>query len=365
MGFNRYGTPLLSTMSNERETNLLTLSPLPKGDILNSSKTMRFLSSTVTMCLYHPSTPLVLRSHPPGPGAIILTHRPTDCFAIVYPVRTFNLLTHPPQAQSFSPTDPPIASQSFTRYAPLTFSPTHPRRAETRLVPFIEPYFGILHLAQQTETVQGFPQHRASFLDVRLITLRLLAQLTKPVDERHELTVQNALEIFFHESGQRRRHATRADRHARMPGFDHRRHVHRGGLGKIDGPQQELALPRLGKQRPREISVSTDHVEDKDRALQIGFTEVPSAMDDFGGRSQLLQSLMQGGRDHNDFRAGIEKSLSFFCGLFVAPQHEHHITFDVECDRKSRVRCHDSPPFRKGGPSYNRAFSRVNHAFPF
>src|SRR4029079_19644190 len=178
MGFNRYGTPLLSTMSNERETNLLTLSPLPKGDMLNSSKTMRFLSSTVTMCLCHPSTPLVLRSHPPGP---------------------------------------PIASQSFTRYAPLTFSPTHPRRAETRLFPFIDPYFGILHLAQQTEPVQGFPQHRASFLDVRLITLRLLAQLTKPVDERHELTVQNALEIFFHESGQRRCHAARADRHARMP----------------------------------------------------------------------------------------------------------------------------------------------------
>src|SRR6185503_20259177 len=204
MGFNRYGTPLLSMMSNERETNLLTLSPLPKGDILNSSKTMRFLSSTVTMCLYHPSTPLVLRSHPPGPGAIILTHRPTDCLAIVYPVRAFNLLTLPPQAQSFSPTDPPIASQSFTRYAPLTFSPTHPRRNHshppthrllrnrllgTRLFPFIEPFFGILHLAQQTETVQGFPQHRASLLDVRLITLRLLAQLTKPVDERHELTI--------------------------------------------------------------------------------------------------------------------------------------------------------------------------------
>src|SRR6185436_6041716 len=90
MGFNRYGTPLLSTMSNERETNLLTLSPLPKGDMLNSSKTMRFLSSTVTMCVCHPSTPLVLRSHPPGPGAIILTHRPTDCFAIVYPVRAFS-----------------------------------------------------------------------------------------------------------------------------------------------------------------------------------------------------------------------------------------------------------------------------------
>src|SRR6476469_5732668 len=105
MGFNRYGTPLLSMMSNERETYLLTLSPLPKGDILNSSKTMRFLSSTVTMCL---------------------------C-----------------PAQSFSPTGPPIASQSFTRYAPLTCSPAHPRRAETRLFPFIEPDFGILHLAQQ------------------------------------------------------------------------------------------------------------------------------------------------------------------------------------------------------------------------
>ena len=143
MGFNRYGTPLLSTMSNERETNLLTLSPLPKGDMLNSSKTMRFLSSTVTMCLCHPSTPL--------------TFSPT----------------HPRRNHSHPPTHRLLRN----------------RLPGTRLFPFIEPYFGILHLAQQTETVQGFPQHRASLLDVRLITLRLLAQLTKPVDERHELTI--------------------------------------------------------------------------------------------------------------------------------------------------------------------------------
>src|SRR6476661_2702330 len=130
MGFNRYGTPLLSMMSNERETNLLTLSPLPKGDILNSSKTTRFLSSTVTMCL---------------------------C-----------------SAQSFSPTGPPVASQSFTPHALLPFSPAHPPRNHshppalrllrnrlpgTRLFPFIDPDFGILHRDQQPEAVQGFPQH--------------------------------------------------------------------------------------------------------------------------------------------------------------------------------------------------------------
>src|SRR5690349_621812 len=81
MGFNRYGTPLLSMMSNERETYLLTLSPLPKGDILNSSKTMRFLSSTVTMCFcYLRAPPVYLLTRPPCPrrdAGLPNTHPPT------------------------------------------------------------------------------------------------------------------------------------------------------------------------------------------------------------------------------------------------------------------------------------------------
>src|SRR4029078_8075417 len=193
-------------MSSERETYLLTLSPLPKGDILNSSNTMPFLSSNVTICLCRPPAPR-------------LTFSPT----------------HPRRNHSHPPTHRLLCN----------------RLPGTSLFPFIEPHFGILHLAQQPEAVQGFPQHRASFLDVRLIALRLLAQLAKPVDERDELAVQDALQIFFHKTRQRWRHTARADRDARMPGFDDRRHVDRGGFGEIDRPQRELPLARLRQRQAR------------------------------------------------------------------------------------------------------------------
>src|SRR5690349_9364792 len=48
----------------------------------------------------------------------------------------------------------------------------------------VQPHLGILHLAQQPESVQRLPQHRAAFLDVRFVAFRLLAQLAQPVDKR-------------------------------------------------------------------------------------------------------------------------------------------------------------------------------------
>src|SRR5690349_17257623 len=95
MGFSRYGTPLLSMMSNERDTYLLTLSPLPNGDMLNSTRTMRFLS-----CLRFG-------------------------LAAYAGARTRPTLRNP-----FSPTDPPIASQSISRDVRLAHAhPPTPRRS--------------------------------------------------------------------------------------------------------------------------------------------------------------------------------------------------------------------------------------------
>src|SRR4026209_1555696 len=102
MGLSRYATPLLSMMSNDRETYLLTLSPLPKGDILNSSNTMPFLSSSVTICLCRPPPPRLTFSPPP-------------------PTRHHS---HPPPHRLLCN-----------------------RLPGTSLFPFIEPHFGILHLA--------------------------------------------------------------------------------------------------------------------------------------------------------------------------------------------------------------------------
>ena len=47
------------------------------------------------------------------------------------------------------------------------------------------------------------------------------------------------------------------------------------------------------------------------------------------------------GADHSDLGAGIEKPLRFFCGLLIAAKDQHRLAFDIEGERKSRIRCHD------------------------
>src|SRR5688572_31811693 len=151
-------------ISSERETYLLTLSPLPSGDILNSSKTLT--SSLLFVTVHHSGERLRLS----------------------LPAR--------------------LGSRSF-----------------------IEPDFRILHLAVKPKPVQRFAQHRAALLHIGLIALRLFAQLAEPLDKRDKLRIEDALEIFLHESRQGRCHPAGADRDARMARFDDRGHVDRGGLG--------------------------------------------------------------------------------------------------------------------------------------
>src|SRR4029079_19644188 len=51
--------------------------------------------------------------------------RPTDCFAIVYPVRAFNLLTHPPPARRDAPF--PVHRPILWDTAPCPADGTRPR----------------------------------------------------------------------------------------------------------------------------------------------------------------------------------------------------------------------------------------------
>src|SRR5215510_15890196 len=175
--------PLLSMMSSERATYLPTLSLFPKGDMLNSRRTM----VCVTPFLLCPTPRSVKPSHPP---------------------------TLPAPRRGLARYSPARPGRSFVT-RPAHRLPCN-RLPGTRRVPFIDPHFGILHLAQQPEAVQRLPQHPASFLNIRFVAFCLLAQLTKPIDKRRELGVKNAFQILLHEARERRRHSTRADRDLRM-----------------------------------------------------------------------------------------------------------------------------------------------------
>ncbi len=84
-----------------------------------------------------------------------------------------------------------------------------------------------------------------------------------------------------------------------------------------------------------------------------------SPMDDFGRGGQLLELLMQRGRNHGNFGAGLQQTLRLVRSLFISSEHEDRIAFDIECDRETRICSHShSSNSKRGHIIQQRLFQR-------